>query len=453
MRLFTIHQKDISMSMLSLRVKDFKAIAEADIQLNGITVLSGVNSAGKSTLSKLLYYIVKLTIEFEKTQINGLSNERGHLLYSLSRLSDDFQIENDRDILRTWSTNSQTTDIETLNQIFFSMLYDVEQTFLKREKDKPFSEKEITRITNALTMRLRQSRKVLMPFQNIPELFKSIRTWSDESLKKTLNNIKQRPSSLFQIELSHYFKEKTIPVTFFEDETPIIAPKLKRVNNIFSVEHVFYSDTPMAISNYSDDHRRISDLTTDTSHWDFLRRTILNSPSIPLNKQQELANNEIAEIITGNVSLNESEFNRRFNYTRSTDGLTIDLTESATGIKSFALLQLLLSEGLLNEKTLLILDEPEAHLHPQWIVEYARILILLNKRLGVRCMIASHNPDMISALRYISEKEGILDQMHFYLAEKKDGTEHFQYRDLENDIEPIFKSFNIALDRINQYGI
>jgi len=67
----------------------------------------------------------------------------------------------------------------------------------------------------------------------------------------------------------------------------------------------------------------------------------------------------------------------------------------------------------LSRLDLLIIDEPEAHLHPQWIVEYARILVLLNKKLGVKFMIASHNPDMVSALRYISEKEEILQNVHF----------------------------------------
>lgn len=46
-----------------------------------------------------------------------------------------------------------------------------------------------------------------------------------------------------------------------------------------------------------------------------------------------------------------------------------------------------------------------------------------------------------------------LGNMHFYLAEKIEGTEQFNYRNVENDIEPIFSSFNIALDRINQYGV
>ena len=62
-----------------------------------------------------------------------------------------------------------------------------------------------------------------------------------------------------------------------------------------------------------------------------------------------------------------------------TDGLDITLASTATGIKSFAYLQRLLENGYLNEESLLLIDEPEAHLHPQWIVEFARLLTAKKK--------------------------------------------------------------------------
>lgn len=125
----------------------------------------------------------------------------------------------------------------------------------------------------------------------------------------------------------------------------------------------------------------------------------------------------------------------------------------ATGIKSFSILQLLLKNGILTDKTLLIIDEPESNLHPQWIIEYARIIVMLNKELGVKFFLASHNPDMVSAIRYISEKEGVLENANFYLAEKKEGKFSYDYKFLDKEIDPIFESFNIAIDRINKYGI
>lgn len=104
--------------------------------------------------------------------------------------------------------------------------------------------------------------------------------------------------------------------------------------------------------------------------------------------------------------------------------------------------------------TLLIIDEPEAHLHPQWIVEYARMIVLLHKEIGVKFFVASHSTDMISAIRCIAAKEEVQDKLNFYLAEDSEGTPYeYTYRDLGLDIDPIFKSFNKSLDKIDEYGV
>ena len=132
--------------------------------------------------------------------------------------------------------------------------------------------------------------------------------------------------------------------------------------------------------------------------------------------------------------------------------MIVNLLNSATGVKSFAILQLLYKNGFLGKNTLLIIDEPEVHLHPQWIVEYARIIVLLNKEIGVKFFIGSHNPDMIGAIKYIAEKEKVDDNLNFYIAEDKEKKLKYTYRSLGTDIEDIFKSFNIAIDRINLYG-
>lgn len=136
------------------------------------------------------------------------------------------------------------------------------------------------------------------------------------------------------------------------------------------------------------------------------------------------------------------------------DGRIFDLSECATGIKSFSILQLLLKNGFLQKDTLLIIDEPEAHLHPQWIVEYARMIVMLHKEIGVKFFIASHSTDMVSAIRYIAAKQEIQDSLNFYLAEdSEDSPYRYTYRDLGLDIDPIFKSFNKSFDKIDEYGV
>ena len=62
----TIYNNRKMNTLVELSIKDFKAIKRADVQLDGITVVSGVNGCGKSTMSKLLYYIFRNANSFEE---------------------------------------------------------------------------------------------------------------------------------------------------------------------------------------------------------------------------------------------------------------------------------------------------------------------------------------------------------------------------------------------------
>ena len=57
-------------------------------------------------------------------------------------------------------------------------------------------------------------------------------------------------------------------------------------------------------------------------------------------------------------------------------------------------------------------------------------------------LLASHSPDMISALRYIAAKEKTQDTLVFYHAERVDSTNFgkYQFKSLGLDIEEIFSS-------------
>ena len=52
-------------SKVLLKVEDFRAISQAEIKLDGITVVAGVNGCGKSTLSKLLYWVYRGATDFK----------------------------------------------------------------------------------------------------------------------------------------------------------------------------------------------------------------------------------------------------------------------------------------------------------------------------------------------------------------------------------------------------
>lgn len=444
------------MRNLSLNVRNFRAVKEANIQIKGITVVAGVNSTGKSTLSRLLYHVVKQALEFEEDRKRELGGYFERLLFSLTRLARDLGIDIE-DRVKYFSLQRRSYigsyDIDELNKTIDELIDEFEKGLLNRSKTKNLSVAELKRVYSVLNIEepLEREKSDDVPF-DFPSLFNELRNKLDQVRNSTKEKINERSLSIFTKDLNNILRLQGFNIDFSEDDIPLFDRERNRVNNIYTIENVFYIDTPFALQIAESSYRGIVDI--DTEHWSHLKNSITNAETLQMAGEPQSVYTYIADVIEGDALIdNSSTFGERLIFKRSTDGLTIDLSDSATGIKSFAILQMLLSHGLLNDKTLLILDEPEAHLHPQWIVEYARVLVLLNRHLGVRFLLASHNPDMVSALRYISEQEETLDDLNFYLSEETEETQQYNFRDLGVDIEPIFDSFNVAFDKISRYGI
>jgi len=59
---------------MKLIIENYRAIQDAEISLNGLTVVSGVNGCGKSTISKMLFSIFTISNDFYPiARLNNLS--------------------------------------------------------------------------------------------------------------------------------------------------------------------------------------------------------------------------------------------------------------------------------------------------------------------------------------------------------------------------------------------
>ena len=96
--------------------------------------------------------------------------------------------------------------------------------------------------------------------------------------------------------------------------------------------------------------------------------------------------------------------------------IILNISDTANGIKMFGYLQMLLLNNSLKKGSVLILDEPEVHLHPTWQLKYAEVIVELVKN-EIKVLVNSHSPYMVEALQRYAEKEKIATD--FYLA--KDG--------------------------------
>lgn len=93
-------------------------------------------------------------------------------------------------------------------------------------------------------------------------------------------------------------------------------------------------------------------------------------------------------------------------------GVSFDIQNVASGIKTFGVLQLLLKSGL-SENTIFFWEEPEAHLHPEWQVKFGEIIAKIVEKDNF-FVISTHNPFIVEMLRVLA-KENEIDAKFYYM--------------------------------------
>ena len=432
------------MSPVKISIKDYKAVKSADIDLSGITVISGINGSGKSSISRLLYYAFKYANDYENIVGNTMKPE---LIY-IDRLIQSSTTGLKRgiatvDIGNYYKMATESEDLDNKIEAYCSSLESLKAYVSHHEKNddqafESFANRLRSIIEETVLEKKNNGKKTLSELiDDVIERTRGIKKKADKLLKI-------RDYKLYKRILSGILEDELKNIRITEYEMPLLGKGVVSVPVLNYIQQVVYIDTPMIVGMnkymgypYTEYWRDLNDLL-----------------AIPANKSyNQKLNHNITEIIRGGSYYDEEHsYKGNLKYKRE-DGLTIDLIDSATGIKSFSLLQTLLRNGVISSNSMLIIDEPEAHLHPQWIVEYARIIVMMHQKIGTKFFIASHSTDFVSAVKYIAEKQKVQKSLSFYLAEEdKRKPFSYNYKSIGTDIEPIFESFNKSLDKISEYG-
>ena len=436
-----------NMSKYQFSIHNYHAINKATISLDGITVISGANGSGKSTLSKWLYYLINGANNYDKmleeSSIDLL--RRKVQRYNIVRM--DISQFRDADKEISMFFKEAEIKLEASDNFFeasniYAMVLKKFCSMFTDYLEKNYNARKTDRALSYLNIHFDDT---LTAEKNIERFYQHEQVTLGNMEDNLLHLQSMRPFTDFDRLLHTYYGiEDSFPnnIQFTEDNVKLIVKG--KIGNLFNLNRAIYIDTPMAVSDESDNN----------IFWEQLHELMLfsknNASSAGTGEKRLLK--RIKNLINGEVKIRKDSFNGdELHYVRE-DGLDIRLEHVATGYKSFSYLQRLLENGHLDTNTLLLIDEPEAHLHPQWIVEFARLLVLINKEIGVKIMVASHNPDFVAAIQAIANKEGVAGTLNFYLARQSETGFTHDYIPLGQDIEEIFKSFNIAYQRIEQYG-
>ena len=401
---------------MRIKLQNIGIIQEADINIDGITLIAGQNDSGKSTVGKILYAIVK---GFNQSEINFQEEKNLMISYYYQDVL--------KELKKNW--NEDITAFQT----------------------KQINYEWINRIDSVISKEMIPS-EILWPIRNKLD-------WIDFYYSKQFNTREQKADELEKWIRSEFTALKNIFYNSSIDSEIIIedlqgntkiVEKFKKINR-----DSIHIDLDENLETYYKEVYYIeSPLIVDDSLNRFVGNDIL--PKQSRNRQEELAKSlsnslsselnlfnkiyaDISTIINGEITVDLLDGVR---YKKNHK--EIDIKNTAVGIKSFGLLQLLIKNNRLNNRTLLIIDEPEVHLHPSWQVKYAEILVKLSKEFSIPMVLTSHSPYFIEALEAFSKKYKYEGSTNFYYAEKNEDGLSSKITDVTKNISPILSSISEA---------
>lgn len=358
----------------------------ASIEVNGITVLAGINGTGKSTIGKSLYCVFNSLYEYRRQIID----EKIMSLVRILRLIDHGRVGASNIKKRLGGllelAPSELTDEKILNELWIitgSKEVEIESDLVERVKS-------VLRLSDDVILNAIMKKRIVAEFDS------------------------QAGHTNYPGERSHIsikIKDKTIKLDI--DEEGIVS-----VSDVIELsKDLVYVDDPFVIDDLS------SFAATDVySHKTDLMKKILNRDSSRLSAVDDLIVGEklkslyekIESVCGGQIEQKEDEFGYRDNKLKK----RISIKNLSTGMKSFVIIKTLLSKGYLEENGIVVLDEPEAHLHPEWMILYAEIVTLLQKELGINFVISTHSSEFISYLELFIKQYELGDRSKFYLLEE-----------------------------------
>ncbi|ERK51448.1 ATP-binding protein [Leptotrichia sp. oral taxon 879] len=380
---------------MKLLIRNVGKLKEADVEINGITVITGENDTGKSTVGKVLWSVFNGFYEIDEKVYNEKVSE-------LEKIIDEIIKEN--------VYKNLSTDYNSFFEIFNSTGKKIAIEFLKENKD--YSEDEIKIIIN----NYKKDLKIENISNFVQEINETLKISDKEIIKVIVSRVMNKE---FHNQINAIFsKEKmnigeiSLKIKDKEIDLKIENNEISDVQNYFLInKETMYIDNPFILDSYDfDDENHQTHLATNV----FSENENSVISEIKIKKKLNNIYQKLNSVLSGEILENK---NSKFVYRKN--GEDIDLKNLSTGLKTFAIIKMLLQNGTLEENGTIILDEPEIHLHPEWQLKFAELIVLLQKEFRMHILLTTHSPYFLNAIEVFSERHKIDDKCKYYVAENE----------------------------------
>ena len=380
---------------MKLSIRNVGKLKEADVEINGITVITGENDTGKSTVGKVLWSVFNGFYEIDEKVYNEKVSE-------LEKIIDEIIKEN--------VYKNLSTDYNSFFEIFNSTGKKIAIEFLKGNKN--YSEDEIKIIIN----NYKKDLKIENISKFVQEINETLKISDKEIIKVIVSRVMNKE---FHNQINAIFSKKkmnigeiSLKIKDKEIDLKIENNEISDVQNYFLInKETMYIDNPFILDSYDfEDENHQTHLATNV----FSENENSVISEIKVKKKLNNIYQKLNSVLSGEILENK---NSKFVYRKN--GEDIDLKNLSTGLKTFAIIKMLLQNGTLEENGTIILDEPEIHLHPEWQLKFAELIVLLQKEFGMHILLTTHSPYFLNAIEVFSERHKIDDKCKYYVAENE----------------------------------
>lgn len=374
---------------MDFKLKNFGKIANADIKLDGITVICGDNNTGKSTVGKALFGFY-----------NSLYNYKSRILEQRFAAINRFIIINDGFLSHGIRENSISL---------------------------PFGERAISE--NELVDYLESHFSIKTSKKDIKLLLKDLNSSDEDILNESVfryfnimmnGQIKRVNSGREYCFISSEIKEKKYKISFgqkkcscHQDNT--IEHKAYYINSPFALDLLNTPNRSMMIKRNMNPMDR-SVIEAIITAQDDINADSMSGILDSVSNKKKL--DEVRKVLKKAYEGDTKISNGLYYY--SENNIDFDFRNISAGLKSFALIERMLETGVLKRKDVLILDEPEIHLHSKWQIYYAELIVALQKYFDLTILLVTHSFHFLESLIFFMRKYGISEKGNYYIPDRTD---------------------------------
>ena len=430
---------------MKIKLRNILKVASADIELGGLTVITGENDSGKSTIGKILFSVLKSI-----NNVNQIDKIKTLSVLRI-RLSNIKRIFLKYDCYLYLLEDIRTLSIDLIdnNISVEDFIYQIEKE--ARNRDFP------TRTFQILQKHLTQIQQYIVELEN-PRLAvkREFEMISKSEFMESLNSHGEKNSLIEFVDDTTDIQASEVIIEFNKGDISDI-----KVQGNSSIEDITYIESPVYL-HILNTLRLSSSVPTlpfrgvsnnmqkgDIPYHlaDMAEKILISHDELGLFEEYNTLKDgplldEINTLIGGDFQVDKK--NKQLFFKQN--GKKIPTVSVASGIKAFGVLLKLIQNDCVSTSKMLVLDEPEIHLHPEWQIEFCRFIIELVSK-GIPIVVSSHSPYFIQGLRYFAAERGIEKDVTYYMAEKNsDNLAVFE--DVTNDLNRVFTLLAAPLNKI-----